>query len=134
MIFTEIDQRSLRELEELRRRHHAAARALRTTGNTAVTRVLAYVTTELGEVWENTAPRLTGTLASATRERIFQDQGKVFIDPTVENPVFGGMPVRYGPAVHGRKPWVDQLWANDMPRIMAEGGERLFREMDGIYQ
>lgn len=134
MMWAEIDERSLRELEELRRRHHEAARALRTTGNTAITRVLAFVTTELGEVWENRAPVLTGTLASATRERIFADYGKVFIDPTVENPVFGGMPVRYGPAVHGRKPWVDQLWANDMPRIMVEGGKRLFAELDGIYQ
>lgn len=134
MIITEIDQRSLDELERLRWRHHQAARLLRTSGETAVTRMLAFVSTELGGLWEANAPRVTGTLASATREQQLAEAARVFIDPTVENPVSGGFPAEYGPRVHQRKPWVERIYTQDAPRVLQEGGRQLFHEMDGVYQ
>jgi len=134
MFWSEIEQRSIAELEALRRKLHDAAKELKTTGGTATTRMLAFVTTEIGMVWENTAPVLTGTLRSATRERIFDNAGRVFIDPSVENPVFGGFPVKYGPKVHDRKPWVATLWQTNVPGILGKGGEQLFREMDSIFR
>ena len=47
------------------------------------------------------SPRLTGTLASAHRERMVSNRvGEVYIDPVVRNVILGGRPVHYGPAVH----------------------------------
>ena len=134
MFWSEIEQKSLDELAQLRRRLLEANKQLKITGNTAVTRMLAFVTTETSQVWESTAPKLTGTLRSATRERISQGTGRIFIDPAVENPVFGGFPVKYGPEVHDRKPWVAILFQSDVPGILEKGGTKLFNEMDGIFR
>lgn len=134
MIVSEIAAESLRQLEELRQAHHEATRLLQTGGNTAVTRMLAFVAYELGEIWHRDSPRLTGTLASAEREQVFNDQARIFLDPTVVNPVFGGRPEIYGPIVHQRKPWVANLMQRDAPRILAEGGSQLFQELDGVYR
>jgi hypothetical protein len=123
----------LDELEQVRRAHQRANRELQTKGNTAAVRMLAFATGEFGRVWEERAPFLTGTLASATRELVLDDRGRVFIDPTVENPVFGGRPAVYGPAVHVRKPWVDTLMKTDGPRILVAAGKMLFGELDGIF-
>lgn len=133
MIDVQIDPRSVQEIEELRRRHQRTAQELITSGDTAVTRMLAFVTTKLGDRWEADAPRLTDALAGATREDIFDDTGKVFIDPTVQNPVFGGYPAVYGPAVHSRNMWVGRIMAQDAPGILVEGGERFFDEIGAIY-
>ena len=136
MFWTEIEQKALDELAELRRKLLLANKQLKNTGSTAVTRMMAFVTTEISQVWESTAPKLTGTLRSATRERIFQStgSGRVYIDPAVENPVFGGFPVKYGPEVHERKPWVAQLFVNNVPGILEKGGTQLFHELDGIFR
>lgn len=134
MIKIEITDESMRQLWALRRAHQMAARQMETKGDTAVTRLVAFVTTRLGQRWEETAPYLTGTLASATREQIFGEQGKVFIDPTVENPVFGGLPVIYGPAVHKRRPWVDAVFVSDAPGIIVEGGKTFFDEIGREYR
>jgi len=57
------------------------------------------------------APWLTGTLSSAHRGIAFAEGDKtvaeIFIDSTVQNPVFGGYPVDYGPDVHVNQPWFD---------------------------
>ena len=134
MISVEIADESMRELEALRRRHAAATRALAVSGNTPVTRMLATIVADLGEAWEAGAPRLTGTLASATRTTVFEDVGRVFIDPSIENPVFGGRPVIYGPVVHTRKPWVDQVMKNDAPRSISENVASFYAELDQIYR
>ena len=133
MIGVEIAPESIAEIEALRRRLHQAARELVTSGDTAVTRMVAYVTTELGERWEAGAPRLTGTGASATREQTIDDTGKVFIDPTVTNPVFGGHPADYMPVVHSRNPWVDRLMVSDAPGILSKAGELFFAEIAELF-
>jgi hypothetical protein len=133
VIDVEIAPESMAEIEELRRRMHNAALQLVHTGNTAVDRMVAYAITNLGERWEADAPRLTGTLAAATRERIIDETGKVFIDPTVTNPVFGGNPVEYGPAVHSRKPWVGRIMVSDAPGILTKAGVEFFAEIAEIF-
>lgn len=130
----EIDPKSIKKLEALRRAHANALRQLAFSGDTAATRMVAFVTTELGKQWELRAPRLTGTLAAATREQVFNEQGLVDIDPAVVNPVFGGSPVEYGPVVHGRTPWVDQVFSQDAPKILGAAGERFFGEFDDEYR
>lgn len=133
MIGVEIAPESVAEIEALRRRLHEASRELVASGNTAVTRMVAYVTTELGERWEADAPRLTGTGAAATREQTIDGTGKVFIDPTVRNPVFGGHPADYMPVVHSRNPWVGRLMVNDAPGILSKAGELFFTEIAEIF-
>lgn len=130
----EITEESLERLAALRRAHLAAAQQLITSGDTATTRMVAFVTTELSQAWELRAPRLTGTLASATQEQVFDAQGKVNIDPTVVNPVFGGRPADYGPVVHSRTPWVDQVFSQDAPRILVQAGSDFFGEIDEEYR
>lgn len=134
MYDVEIDPQSLEKLEALRRAHASAARQMILTGDTAVTRMVAFVAVELGQRWELRAPKLTGTLASATRETVFDDQAKISIDPSVVNPVFGGRPADYGPAVHSRNPWVDQVFSQDAPQILSAAGERFFGEIDEEYR
>lgn len=129
----ELAPESIKELEALRRAHAAAVAQMVVGGGTAADRMVAFVTTELGAAWERGAPKLTGTLAAATREQVFDTEGKVFIDPGIVNPVFGGRPGEYGPIVHGRKPWVDQVFSNDAPNILATAGERFFGEIDAEY-
>ncbi len=133
MIAVEIDPKSLQEVEELRRRHQHAQRELTASGDSAVTRMLSFVVSNLGDRWEEDAPHLTGTLALATREDVFNDEGKVFIDPTVQNPVFGGYPAIYGPAVHSRNMWVGRIVAHDAPDILTEAGTQFFAEIEAIY-
>lgn len=135
MINVEIDKRSMDALWDLRRRHREAIRALaEDDSRSAVTRMVAFVTAELGEAWEKVAPRLTGTLASATREQYFAGKGQVFIDPTVVNPILGGRPAVYGPVVHDRRPWVTQVYTADAPRVLQRAGELFFDEIREIYR
>lgn len=133
MVSVEIAPESLKRLEALRRAAANANRQMAFGGDTAITRMVAFVTTGLGKAWEKEAPRLTGTLAAATREQIFAEQGLVDIDPTITNPVFGGNPADYGPAVHSRNMWVDRVMTNDAPGILNEAGERFFGEIAEIF-
>lgn len=130
MIITEIDQKSLDELWELRRRHQEAVRQL---DGPLPDRMIAFVASRIGERWEQDAPRLTGTLASATRERVFGGEGRVFIDPSIENPVLGGLPSIYGPVVHDRNPWVERVYRSDTPQIMSDMAQEFWGELDKVY-
>lgn len=135
-VTTEIAPESLQELEELRRRHAEAHRILRSSEEVdPLGRMVVFVTAELGEAWEREAPRLTGTLASATRERYYQGQGRVFIDPTVVNPL-GGRPAIYGPRVHDEygNLWVQRVYTTDAPRALQRAGVMFFDEIDEVYQ
>lgn len=133
MIAVEIDQRSLDELWQLRLANHRAIRELQTTGDTAVTRMLAFVTTRIGEQWGATAPYLTGSLASATREAFYGDEAQVFTDPSVENPITGGFPSVYGQQVHQRKPWIERVYTDYAPLVLQKGAEQFYGEIDEIY-
>lgn len=129
-----IIQESLDELWELRDRHRAAVSQLVTNGRTAVSRALAFIVSQYGYFWEKTAPWLTGTLASATRERVFNNEGRVFIDPTIENPVTGGFAAVYGPVVHDtRNPWVTRLYYDQTEQILRDGADLLWDALDEIY-
>lgn len=133
MFDVEADPKSIKKLEALRRAGANASRQMVFSGDTAVTRMVAFVTTEAGKAWEARAPRLTGTLAAATREQVFNEQGLVDIDPFITNPVFGGSPAEYGPVVHGRWPWVDEVFSQDLQPVLATAGERFFGEIDAEY-
>ena len=133
MFDVEVDPKSIKKLEALRRAGANATRQMVFSGDTAVTRMVAFVTTETGKAWEARAPRLTGTLATATREQVFNEQGLVDIDPFITNPVFGGLPAEYGPVVHGRRPWVDEVFSQDLQPILATASERFFGEIDAEY-
>ena len=133
MIGVEIAPESIAEIEALRLRLRLANQWLVIGGDSGPTRMMAYVATELGAKWEAGAPRLTGTLAGATREQLLDDTGKVFIDPTVTNPVFGGSPAEYGPAVHQRDPWVARLMVSDAPGILSKAGELFFAEIAELF-
>jgi len=129
----EVAPEGVEKLEALRRASQAATEQMITGGGTAADRMVAFVMVGAGQAWERRAPRLTGTLALATREQVFDGDGKVFIDPVVINPVFGGRPGEYGPAVHRRKPWVGDVFAQDLPPILVQAGERFFGEIDEEY-
>ncbi|MCC6603112.1 MAG: hypothetical protein IT327_07875 [Anaerolineae bacterium] len=133
MIGVEIAPESIAEIEALRLRLRLANQWLVIGGDSGPTRMMAYVATELGAKWEAGAPRLTGTLAAATREQVLDDTGRVFVDPTVTNPVFGGNPAEYGPAVHQRRPWVAEVMASDAPGILSKAGELFFAELQEIF-
>ena len=134
MIEVVIGNESIEQLQDLRRRHQAAIKALETTGDTPTVRMLAFISSRIGDVWENTAPILTGTLRSATREEVEGGQARVFINPSVVNPILGGKPSVYGPKVHAdRNPWVERLYHGAAPRIVQQGIEKFTSEFDDIY-
>ena len=128
-----VDRTAMFALWDLRNRLHEASRQLEVVGPTAVVRMLAFVANEYGEVWEETAPFLTGTLASSTREIVIFDTGRVFIDPAVRNPILGGYPVEYGPKVHGRKPWVNTLFYGETARITSEAKDMIWEAMNEVF-
>lgn len=130
MISVEIAQESMQALWRLRRQHQEALRRL---DGPLPDRMVAFVAVRIGQRWEEDAPRLTGTLASATREQILQGEGRVFIDPTVENPILGGLPSVYGPAVHERNPWVDRIYHTDTPQILTDMSKVFFDELNEVY-
>ena len=134
MVAVEIDRMSMLALWDLRNRLQVAQRQLQTVGPTATVRMLAFIVDEYDEVWEERAPFLTGTLASATRSQVVFDTGRVFIDPATVNPIMGGRPVDYGPQVHERRPWVEQLFYSETPRIVKDAQETLWDAMDGIFR
>ena len=129
----EVAPEGIKKLQALRRAEANALRQMVFSGDTAATRMVAFVTTEIGQAWERRAPRLTGTLAAATREQAFNEQGLLDINPAVVNPVFGGSPSDYGPVVHSRRPWVSEVFYQDTPPILATAGERFFGQIDEEY-
>lgn len=128
-----IDRMSMLALWELRNRAVEANRQLQTVGPTAVVRMLAFVTGEYGEKWEEEAPFLTGSLASATREQVIFDTGRVYIDPAVRNPILGGYPAEYGPKVHLRKPWVNDVFYSETARIVGEAKGMIWDAMNEAF-
>lgn len=135
MIDVEIDRTSMFALWDLRNRLHEANRQLEATGETAVVRMLAFITSEYGEKWEEESPFLTGSLASATREQVIFDTGRVFIDPSTVNPILGGKPSEYGPKVHDeRNPWVERVFYSETARIVKEGQEIIWSAMDEVFR
>ncbi len=133
MVEITVDRSSMFALWDLRNRLHEASRQLQVVGPTAVTRMLAFVTNEYGEAWEENAPFLTGSLASATREEVIFDTGRVFIDPAVRNPILGGYPAEYGPKVHTRKPWVEQVFYSETKRIVEGAQDMIWEAMNEVF-
>jgi hypothetical protein len=133
MFTIEIDPASKRALLELRRRNREALRVI-TPGESGLDDLIADATLQLRDAAERNAPRLTGALARAHRGQFADLVGRVFIDPSAQNPVSGGFPAEYGPVVHGRKPWMAEAVARDAPRILIATGERLFERFDGVYR
>lgn len=134
MIDVQITDESLAEIAELRRRHRRAVEALAARADTPLGQMLIDVTLQLGQKWEQGAPWLYGVLSRATRERIFNDTGRVFIDPSITHPVLGGRPAVYGPVQHRRTPWVERVVSQDAPRIVNDAGQKFFREIGDIYR
>ncbi len=133
MVEITVDRSSMFALWDLRNRLHEASRQLQVVGPTAVTRMLAFVTNEYGEAWEESAPFLTGSLASSTREMVIFDTGRVFIDPAIRNPILGGYPAEYGPEVHKRKPWVNRLFYGETARITKEAQDMIWEAMNEVF-
>lgn len=134
MIVTEIDPKSLRAIEELRRRNRQALEAT-TPGESGFDDLIADATLKLRDAAEREAPELTGTLKSAHRGMLADaGQAQVFIDPAVRNPVLGGYPAEYGLVVHKRNPWLGRVVQLDVPQVMSETGAALFARLDQIYK
>lgn len=133
MVEITVDRSSMFALWDLRNRLIAANRELQVTGPTAVVRMLAFVSGEYGKAWEETAPFLTGSLASATREQVVFDTGRVYIDPAVRNPILGGYPAEYGPEVHKRRPWVNEVFYSETARIVKEAQDLIWEAMNEAF-
>lgn len=109
-IETTFDQ-AMSDLWALRNANKQALREMQPKPTTQAGKMVQSMTAAFAEQWELDAPRLTGTLASATRETLDrQGVGMVFIDPVVTNPASGSKPSEYGPIVHRRNPWVARLF------------------------
>lgn len=134
MVSVEIDQRSMAELWELHQRNVEALRAITIGDGDAIDQAVARATLELSEAASGYAPYLTGTLSSAHRGQFLAGEGKVYIDPTVVNPVYGGYAAVYGPALHKRDPWFWTAITQAGPRIMGDVANELFGRLDAIYQ
>ena len=128
-----VDRSSMFALWELRNKVIEANRQLQVSGPTAVVRMLAFVTGEYGKAWEDSAPFLTGSLASATREQVVFDTGRVYIDPAVRNPILGGYPAEYGPIVHNRRPWVNEVFYSETARIVKEAQVIIWEAMNEVF-
>ncbi len=127
-------RKELAKLFNLRRVNRKVLRSMKFGNEDPFKAAVINVTEELGKRWEQTAPRLTGTLASATRQQYRDKEGRVFIDSGVRNPVFGGRPSTYGPIVHKRQPWVSNLVRRHAPGILVTEGKRLIRALERQYE
>jgi hypothetical protein len=134
MVGVEIADESMQRLWRLRELNERALRAITAGEGDAIDQELATGVLEISQVWSATSPYMTGTLSSAVRGEVQGGLGRVYIDPGVTNPISGGLPAEYGPEVHERKPWVANLVANDVPRIMTELAVRLYGRLDEIYR
>ena len=124
----------LRKLFNLRRVNRKVLKSLKFGNDDPFKAAVINVTQELGNRWEQNAPRLTGTLASATRQTYKNNEGRVFIDSGVVNPVFGGKPSLYGGIVHRRNPWVANLVRRDAPGILVKESKRLIKALERQYE
>lgn len=132
-MFTVEQEAKLEELWELRRKNLQVLDGI-TEGGDIVKAALAQAAQSMSTAAGRRAPRLTGTLQSAHRGELMAGYlGRVFISPTVQNPVFGGYPVEYGPIVHERKPWFDQTIISDGQAILGYAGEMIFGRIGDIW-
>jgi len=127
-------EKELKKLFDLRRVNRKIIKSLRHGNTDPVRGMVINVTRRIGAKWEQNAPRLTGTLASATRERVDGTEGLVFIDRGVVNPVFGGKPSTYGPIVHRRKPWIANVVRRDAPGILVDESKKFIRKLESEYE
>jgi len=131
--FTADQQDALAKLKRLRAANRKALEEIKSKEGTAAGKMVIGITQAFAERWEATAPRLTGTLASSTREQFRNGRGQVFIDQGTTNPVFGGKPAEYGPIVHRRQPWVAQLM-RDARRIVQAEAEVFVESIGDVYE
>lgn len=132
-MFTVEQEADLSKLWELRAANLRVLEGIR-DGGELVTEVLTQAAISLSAAAGRRAPRLTGTLQSAHRGEYVNPYSRVFIDPSVQNPVLGGYPALYGPIVHDdRRPWFDETIAADAPGILTHAGEMLFGRLGGIW-
>ncbi|MBE2223848.1 MAG: hypothetical protein IAF02_20075 [Anaerolineae bacterium] len=99
----------------------------------AIHRTAAWITLALSDRLSANAPYLTGTLASAHRGTAKENEGLLFVDPDVINPVFNGKPALYGEEVHLEKPWWTSTIESDGDQILVEGLLLLETEMDELW-
>ena len=123
---------ALTALWELREANRQLLSALSNDGP-AIHRTAAWVTLALSDRLSANAPYLTGTLASAHRGIAEGNEGLLFVDDDVVNPVFGGKPANYGEEVHSRKPWWVATFENDAEQILVEGLLLLDAEIDELW-
>jgi hypothetical protein len=64
------------------------------------------------------SPWLTGSLAHAHAVEVAGGTIRLFIDPAAANRVTGGRPAEYGAHVHRRRPWLQETFESDVPRIV----------------
>lgn len=135
--FTEV----MAALWKLRRDNHRMLFALSQDGP-IVNRTVAWIVKELLLELVANAPYLTGTLASAHRGVAEGHEGLLFIDPEVQNPVFGGFPAVYGEEVHeigafgglGQpKPWWENTLAERGEDILSEGLLALTTDIEELW-
>lgn len=122
-------QEAMAALWQLRRDNDRMLRGLAADGP-IINKTVAWVVNELLLETIEAAPVLTGTLASAHRGIAVGNEGLLFIDPNVQNPVFGGFPALYGEEVHEigafggmakAKPWWRETFEDRGDAILAEG-------------
>lgn len=86
--------------------------------------VVAHGVLRLQSGAQTRSPYLTGTLAFAHTGEVYGiddgAEGRIYIDPSIVNPVFGGRPADYGIEVHQRKPWFDDTMSQDGEAVMVE--------------
>jgi hypothetical protein len=123
---------ALAALWELREANRQLLTGLANNGP-AIHRTAAWVTLTLDELLSANAPYLTGTLASAHRGTAEENEGLLFVDDGVINPVFGGNPAVYGEDVHLRKPWWRNTIEGEADQVLAEGLLLLDAEIDDLW-
>lgn len=98
-----------------------------------VHRTVAWITLTLSDRLSANAPYLTGTLASAHRGDAFANEGYLYIDDTVVNPVMGGFASVYGEEKHLEKPWWDTTFDTEADGILVEGMLMLESDLDDLW-
>lgn len=129
------------QLWKLRRDNHKLLSGLAQDGP-IINRTAAWIVRELSLELVESSPVLTGTLASAHRGIAKGHEGLLFIDPDVQNPIYGGFPAIYGEEVHEigafgglgtPKPWWRETLEDKGPQLLAEGMLMLDAEIDELW-
>lgn len=133
-MFTLNVQADLDHLWDLQQRNETLQRHITAGEGLAIDRLVSRLALSLSRLTSLHSPRVTGTLSMAHRGEAREGEGRVYLERGLVNPVGGGDPAVYGPLVHQRKPWWEQVIMQSWPGLLHAEMQALTDTFEALYQ